>query len=116
MSNDIINEPPVVGSTEIKSNKTEKPVKCKLNGDECISLLNILKSFNAPISEEHVWALCYQCTKCFRNSFNQHPQRCKIVKRLEQVTIHKDGYVHPSTMLLPEGKNVHTFFFLLVEY
>ncbi|XP_073987980.1 spire type actin nucleation factor isoform X3 [Rhodnius prolixus] len=72
--------------------------KCKLNEDHCVTLADILAAFNAPLSEEHAWAVCYQCAKCFRNGMKIHPDRCRGVDELDQVFIHKDGHVHPSTI------------------
>lgn len=76
-----------------------KPVKCKLNEDDCVPLADILISFNAPISEEHAWALCYQCAKCFKNSYYKNRDKCRLVKKLDQVIIHKDGYVNPKSIV-----------------
>ena len=33
----------------------------------CLSLAEILECFNAPISEEHAWALIYQCLRALDN-------------------------------------------------
>lgn len=76
-----------------------KPVKCKLDVDECVSLSDILISFNAPISEEHAWALCYQCAKCFKYAHLSNREKCRLVKSLEQVILHKDGYVHDKSII-----------------
>ena len=74
-------------------------MKCKLDADECISLLDILISFNSPISEEHAWALCYECAKCFKNAYSKNGDKCRLVKKLDQVLLHKDGYVHAKSIL-----------------
>jgi len=79
-----------------------KPYLCKLDNNDCVSLVHIIKSFNTPVSEEHAWALCYQCAKCFKNAFEHDPNRCRVVKNLEEVRIHKDGFIHPSTILNTE--------------
>ncbi|XP_008184579.1 protein spire isoform X1 [Acyrthosiphon pisum] len=79
-----------------------KPYLCKLDDNDCVSLVNIIKSFNTPVSEEHAWALCYQCAKCFKNAFEREPNKCRVVKNLEEVRIHKDGFIHPSTILNTE--------------
>lgn len=79
-----------------------KPYLCKLDENDCVSLVNIIKSFNTPVSEEHAWALCYQCAKCFKNAFEREPNRCRVVKNLEEVLIHKDGFIHPSTIINSE--------------
>ena len=33
---------------------------CQLDGEDCLSLEQILHSFSAPISEEHAWAVIHQ--------------------------------------------------------
>lgn len=82
-----------MGKTDIE------PVKCKLDDDECVSLSDILVSFNGPISEEHAWALCYQCAKCFKNAYAKNREKCRLVKKLDQVILHKDGYVHSKSIV-----------------
>ncbi|XP_075211533.1 spire type actin nucleation factor isoform X2 [Lycorma delicatula] len=77
---------------------TVKPNKCILDKNECIRLSDILKSFNAPISEEHAWALCFQCAKCLKNAFLSDRTRCRVVEDLHQVLLHRDGHVHSSTV------------------
>ena len=43
---------------------------CALDKQGCLSLEQILKSFSAPISEEHAWAIIHQVSKrLFSNSF-----------------------------------------------
>ncbi|XP_050520625.1 protein spire homolog 1 isoform X2 [Daktulosphaira vitifoliae] len=78
---------------------TQKPCLCKLDEDDCVSLIDIIKSFNTPVSEEHAWALCYQCTKCFKYAFEHEPSKCRVVRNLNEVRIHKDGYIHPCTII-----------------
>uniref|UniRef100_A0A224XK81 Putative kinase non-catalytic c-lobe domain protein n=1 Tax=Panstrongylus lignarius TaxID=156445 RepID=A0A224XK81_9HEMI len=77
--------------------------KCTLNEDHCVTLADILAAFNAPLSEEHAWAVCYQCAKCFRNAIRNNPDRCKVVYEIDQVLIHKDGHVHPNTIYAGGG-------------
>ena len=43
----------------LKSAKTEWAA-CSLDGGGCLSLDGILRSFSAPISEEHAWAVIHQ--------------------------------------------------------
>jgi len=76
-----------------------QPRLCKLDEDDCVSLADIIRSLNTPVSEEHAWALCYQCAKCFKNAFEREPKKCRVVKDLEEVRIHRDGYIHPSTIV-----------------
>lgn len=82
-----------------------KPKKCILDGNECVSLLDILISFNAPVTEEHAWALCFQCAKCVKNGLLSDRTKCRVVDELHQVLIHRDGHVHSSTVF-EEGGNM----------
>lgn len=88
----------LAAATAMAADVAVRASKCKLDKNECVSLLNILKSFNAPINEEHVWALCYQCAKCFKAALEDRGS-CKVVTELEQVLIHRDGQVHANTIL-----------------
>lgn len=81
------------------------PNKCILDDKGCVSLMDILISFNAPISEEHAWALCYQCAKCFKNALQSDREKCKVVTDLDHVLIHRDGQVHSSTIFAGGGTN-----------
>lgn len=89
----------------------DRPCLCKLDGDDCVSLADIIRSLNAPVSEEHAWALCYQCAKCFKNAFERDPNGCRVVKDLGEVRIHRDGYIHPSTIVNGEetGELAYTY-------
>ncbi|XP_054281975.1 protein spire-like isoform X1 [Macrosteles quadrilineatus] len=78
--------------------------KCRLSGKGCVSLLDILISFNAPINEEHAWALCFQCAICFKNALQTERAKCRVVTELDQVLLHRDGHVH-SESILSEGKH-----------
>lgn len=75
-----------------------------LNSDGCVSLKNILKSFNTPINEEYAWALCYQCAKCFQEAFEEDREKCCSVTDLEHVLLHKDGAVHKNTIFAGRAK------------
>src|SRR5690625_3145076 len=35
-------------------------VRCSLDEDQCLSLCDILASFQTAVNEEQAWALCYQ--------------------------------------------------------
>ena len=77
--------------------------KCSLDENGCLSLRDILASFNAPINEQHTWALCYQCAKCFRQCLQEAKGTCYTVSEFGHVRIHKDGHVHTSTVLDTQG-------------
>lgn len=72
--------------------------KCRLDENLCLSLSAILESFNAPISEEQAWALCYQTAKAYKN-VSRNLEELRVVSQLSQVLIHRDGHVHPHTVL-----------------
>lgn len=77
----------------------------------CISMADVLKSFNNPISEEQAWAVLYQFTKLYKTVFVQlqkeqqkahktgtsgHKFRKDIYvpSNLKNFSIHRDGTVH----------------------
>lgn len=81
------------------------------NEDGAVCLRDILESFNAPIKEEHAWALCYQCAKCFKDALSTNRNKCCRVTDVAHIWVHGDGTVHQSTIFAgggPGGK--YTFF------
>ncbi|CAD7079614.1 unnamed protein product [Hermetia illucens] len=71
---------------------------CK-NSDGCVTLKDILKSFNAPISEEQAWALIYQTIKVYRDAYRRDDFRLKdlcVPEDVENLCVHNDGSVHIS--------------------
>ncbi|GBP92717.1 Protein spire [Eumeta japonica] len=75
---------------------------CSLDGAECISLQQILQAFNSTISEEHAWALFHQAARCFQRCLAEG-STCYLVLEPRHVLLHKDGTVHPNTLLRPGG-------------
>ncbi|KAK3910626.1 Protein spire-like protein 1 [Frankliniella fusca] len=73
--------------------------KCTLDENGCVSLLDILNSFNAPINEEHAWALCFQCAQCFKSAAASDKNKCVLVDSVDQVFVSKEGTIHPKTLL-----------------
>ncbi|XP_052758521.1 protein spire [Galleria mellonella] len=71
-----------------------------LDAADCISLQQILQAFNSTISEEHAWALFYQAARCFQKCLAEG-STCYLATEPRHVIIHKDGSVHPSTLLHP---------------
>ena len=71
-------------------------VKCNLDEDQCLSLHDILASFQTAINEEQAWALCYQTVKCF----GQHYQasQCYLITDPSHLYVHKDGFVHQKSL------------------
>lgn len=77
--------------------------------DNCLSLNDILRSFNAPLSEEQAWSLVYQTVLHYRNFIrvefiDKHTKkdkqktshRIKVPKSAKNINVHKDGSVHIS--------------------
>lgn len=78
--------------------------------ENCLSLDDILRSFNAPLSEEQAWSLIYQSVLMYRNFIriefiDKHTKkdstttqkvshRIKVPKSPRNLNIHKDGTVH----------------------
>lgn len=80
--------------------------------DNCLSLNDILRSFNAPLSEDQAWSLIYQSVRLYRDYIHLEfidrdadsetttqkntLHRIKVPKSTRSLNIHKDGYVHIS--------------------
>lgn len=65
----------------------------------CMTLNDILKSFNAPVSEEQMWALIYQSVKLYRDALQHSEHNLKDLRApasTQNLNIHKDGSVHVS--------------------
>lgn len=76
--------------------------------DNCLSLSDILRSFNAPLSEEQAWSLIYQSVQMYRNfiriefvdkhtkkdATQKSSHRIKVPKSTKSLNLHKDGSVH----------------------
>lgn len=98
------------------SEKPEKPSKVATclefcsDKDNCLSLNEMLRSFNAPLSEEQAWSLIYQAVLLYRNyihlefinkstkkdSSKKSSHRIKVPKSTKNLNVHKDGSVHIS--------------------
>ena len=73
---------------------------CQLNADACLNLDEITGSFSAPITEEHAWAIVFECLKCLRSVVRaKNTKRVLIVSHTDQILIHREGRVHESTFL-----------------
>lgn len=70
---------------------------------ECISLQQILQAFNSTISEEHAWALFHQAARCFQKCLLEGAT-CYLATEPRHIYLHKDGSVHPTTLLHPGGE------------
>lgn len=91
--------------------KVKNGKQCLLDVNGCVTLKNILIAFNAPINEEHAWALCYQCSKCFKNSIRNEWSRCFLVSELDHILLHRDGQVHHSTIFAGGGTQGQCFLY-----
>ena len=72
---------------------------CKLDGDDCLCLLNVLQAFDGPINEERTWAVLYQAAKTALAAFRSHSgsPSCLVASEAAHVFIHKDGAVHAKS-------------------
>ncbi|CAK1544327.1 unnamed protein product [Leptosia nina] len=75
---------------------------CVLDGESRLNLQQILQAFNSNVSEEHAWALCYQAARCFQRCLNDAAApACYLPTQPAHLLLHKDGTVHPDTLLHP---------------
>jgi len=89
-------------------NASSSSTLLSLNSDDCLSLSHIVASFNAPITEEHAFAVIYQGANALRKLWHQanvddgeaeqRPlRRWRLVDSPADIMLHKDGRVHEST-------------------
>lgn len=84
------------------------PLTLALNRDGCLNLKHATASFgDTPMSEEHAWAVIYECCKCLQRLIPKKAKTCKlyVVSSIEEIFIHKEGSVHESTFLAASGLN-----------
>ncbi|XP_022254835.1 protein spire homolog 1-like [Limulus polyphemus] len=72
--------------------------RCELDKYGCVRLSSILQSFNAPINEEHAWAICYQTAKCFLREWENSVSNVYCLTDTSQIRIQKDGTIHSSSV------------------
>ena len=68
------------------------------NEDLTVSLKDVVTAFDAPISEEHAWALIYEGFRKMMTVANG-TQRCYLTKKLEHVILAREGIIHDQTFL-----------------
>lgn len=99
--------------------------RCTLDNNGCLKLSSILLAFNAAVSEEQAWAVCFQTAKCMVNEWNSDSSSCYRLSDTSHILIHKDGFIHRSTVkLCSKGKisvdfkkkNWFNFFFFLCVF
>lgn len=74
-------------------------IDCCSDPYSCMTLYDVLKSFNAPVSEEQMWALIYQSVKLYRDALQHSDYSFKELRAPaspHNLNIHKDGSVHVS--------------------
>ncbi|XP_076323370.1 protein spire homolog 1-like [Tachypleus tridentatus] len=75
-----------------------KTPRCEVDKYGCVRLSSILQTFNAPINEEHAWAVCYQTAKCFLKEWEVDNSKVHCLNETSQIRIQKDGTIHSSTV------------------
>jgi hypothetical protein len=95
---------------KMTSGKIQNCLEFCSDKDNCLSLNDILSSFNAPLSEEQAWSLIYQSVQLYRNfiriefidkhtkkdATQKSSHRIKVPKSTKNLNVHKDGSVHIS--------------------
>lgn len=82
--------------------------QCTLDKNGCLKLSSILHAFNAAVSEEQAWAVCFQTAKCMVNEWNSDSSSCYCLSDTSHVLMHKDGYIHRSTVKLCSKGKIHS--------
>ncbi len=97
---------PAGGIGAMSSSSSPSPTtsnKEVLNGFDCLSLESITASFSAPITEEHAFAIIYECMKTLggvvRDAPKAVPVGLSVVAGTADIMLHKEGRVHESTFL-----------------
>lgn len=97
---------------------------CKLDSFDCLTLDQVLETFNSPINEEQAWAICFQFVQCVRSlnrkraqyKDRRQTQRCPDFvsspthnnnhERL-QLHLHQRGFVHENTLFAQGTVSAH---------
>ncbi|XP_023323232.1 protein spire homolog 1 isoform X2 [Eurytemora carolleeae] len=76
---------------------------CALDKQGCLSLEQILKSFSAPISEEHAWAIIHQSLVCLSRLLENLVSNplLHLVTSTSDILLSSDGSVDEKTYSLP---------------
>lgn len=80
-------------------------IKCTLDEDNCIDLRSILRIIN-QINQEQAWAICYELASLMKHLTSTNKNSCAPIESLEQIKLHKDGYVHPKTCSIITTNNI----------
>jgi len=73
---------------------TSRPIG--LDTRDCLSLAQILRSFSAPITEEHAWAVIHQAVTTLGELEGLEEQLC-LMTEADHLLVTKDGLVHSSS-------------------
>ena len=119
---ELVSSPQKMSKTSTASKSLSQNVELDEYG--CLSLAEIIKCHNAPISEEHAWALIYQCLRaldnCIRDNLIRQPSNIELainqsqsnddrplvdvqqhqilsVLTNEEILIQEDGIIHHNT-------------------
>ncbi len=73
-----------------------------LSLDDCdsLSLSRITSSFSAPITEEHAFAVVYECVRTLSSLTKESSAKLAVVNSTQDILIHRDGRVHETTYRL----------------
>ena len=68
---------PTIANVSSANNVTAESALCRLNSYECITLDQVLETFNSPINEEQAWAICFQFVQCVRSILRKRQEQQK---------------------------------------
>lgn len=80
-----------------------------LDSQGCLTLQQVLDAFNAPISEEHAWALFYQGAVALHRGFNKARDQgaarapARAPRLPSHLYLYRDGTVHNRTLFPGPG-------------
>ena len=80
-----------------------------LDPSGCLSLEQVIRSFNAPISEEHTFAIVHEAMKCLKAMLKEDYNNSSLsgARSAREIKVAADGTIHPSTFLV-EAKGAAT--------
>ena len=75
----------------------------ELDSRSCLTLEQVLRAFLAPISEYHAWAIIHQTVQCLLRVLDTKDMATSKYRAVSSrdIVIHKEGFVHTDTFLLP---------------
>lgn len=96
MNREATDKPPVAAVRKTTTTASVVVVQRSGNSDVnalSVSLEDILKTFNAPISEDQAWALIYQSARMFKSQLQEtcRLQDLRLPVKTRHLNVHKDG-------------------------